>query len=277
MSQSKAKSKDKAKNTNSIDVRKETAKLNKNINFRLCNSRTGESFLLKVGRDKKLIIYDKEEGRNRVIRHATNEQSIYLDEQTSHANVESIEFQYGRLTVKPTETITLEFLRAHPDLGRVFEEEDEEKEAVADIEREELIHDIKAKIRENASAGEEGIITLERLVSILTGSIAEAQSMDVPALKRRLYVEASTNPSFFTGEDNKITVFDDSYLQTKYIVMTAENDGIIKINKSHYNVTWSNGEEIIQVARGKDIIDEFTSFLISEENQLTLNELVGRL
>lgn len=252
--------------------------------YRLCNSRTGESFLLKVGRDKQLVIYDEKVKRNRVIRHAPNEQSIYLDMQTNHAYVETIEFQYGRLVVEPTSIITKEFLDAHPDNkkngGRIFEEENEEVQAVNDIESDELRQDIKYRIRTEAKNGEEGLIVLERLVSSLIGSVAEARKMDVAALKRRLYIEADANPSFFTGGDNKneITAFDDNFLEVKYIVLAAINDGVISVNSALGTVKWTKGDtNIISVSRGKDIVDEFANFLIMEENQLTMTELIQRL
>ena len=249
--------------------------------YRLCNARSGETFLVKVGRNKKLIVFDPESNRNRAIRHCPNEQSIYLDEQTEHAFTETIEFQYGRLVVDKYDIITQEFMKASPENkangGRVFELVDDEKDSTTLVEREELINDIKNRIREEEKKGDAGIITLERLVSTLIGSVVLARQMDVAELKRKLYLEANSNPKFFTKGTNEITAFDDSFLEVKYIVLTALADGVLKSQPALGAITWQDGNEIFRAPRGKDIINEFSEFLIDEENQLTYQEIIDRL
>ena len=56
--------------------------------YRLLGDRSGEAFLLKTGKNKRLLIFDTDEKINRAIRHCPNEKSIFLDEQSNHALVE---------------------------------------------------------------------------------------------------------------------------------------------------------------------------------------------
>lgn len=275
---SKGKSKSKAQVTVKRKVNKSALK---DKEYRLCNARSGETFLIKVGRNKQLVIFDEATQRNRAIRHCPNEKSIFLDEQTEHAVVETIEFQYGRLVVDKYDIITQEFMRASPENkangGRKFELVDEEKDSNNMVEREELVNDIKNRIREEEKKGDIGITTLERLVSTLIGSVAIARTMDVAELKRKLYAEANANPSFFTKGSNEITAFDDSFLEVKYVVLSAIADGVLKSQPSIQAITWADGSEIFRAARGKDTINEFSEFLVMEENQLTYKEIIDRL
>ena len=50
--------------------------------YRLTDSRSGEAFMLKTGRNKRLLSFDESKGYQRAIRNCPNEQSIFIDEQS---------------------------------------------------------------------------------------------------------------------------------------------------------------------------------------------------
>ena len=83
--------------------------------YRLTDSRSGEAFMLKTGRNKRLLFFDEDKKYNRAIRHCPNEVSIFIDEQSEHALVEPIIFFNGLLEVKREDQATQKFLDSHPD------------------------------------------------------------------------------------------------------------------------------------------------------------------
>lgn len=244
--------------------------------YRLKDSRSGESFMLKSGRDKRLLFFDEEKGLNRAIRHCPNEQTIYIDEQSEHALVDPILFINGILTVKPQDQITQLFLNCHPDNGTWFEEINDEKEAGEDIELEELITEIKQTVR---AKGEEkdGVFALEMVASILLDSLHDAAKMTPSELKRVIYQKADSNPYYFTDDAGNINIFDDEFTQRKYLVLRAIKDNVIKKSPNRKSILWTKGNQLIATApQGVDLVEFFADYLATDEGILVIEEIQKR-
>lgn len=247
-----------------------------NKEYRLMDSRSGESFVLKVGRNRKLLYFDEDKGYNRAIRHCPNEKSIFIDEQSEHALVEPIIFIKGSLEVKKEYQSTQKFLECHPDNGRWFEEINEEIEAGEDIELEELIAEIKQEIREKGDE-EDGIYALEMLAANIKGSVEAVYQMSKSELKRVIYQEVDRDPYYFTDDSGNITVFDNDYLQLRYLALRAIKDGIIKKSPNKKSISWVKGGNVIATApQGTELIDYFTEFLSTDEGILVIEEIKKR-
>lgn len=248
--------------------------------YRLLDDRSGEAFLLKTGKNKRLLIFDTEEKINRAIRHCPNEKSIFLDEQSNHALVEPIVFEFGNLDVPYTDTITQQFLDRHPDNkangGGWFEEVNEEAEATYEIETEELIHDIKQAVREKEKE-EDGIYALEMTVAVILDSVDEASKMTKAELKRVIYNEADRNPEYFTDSNGNITIFDDEDTSRKYMTLRAIADGIIKKSPNNKSMVWAKDGKVIATAPvGLELVEYFSDFLSTDEGILVIEELKRR-
>ena len=248
--------------------------------YRLLDDRSGEAFLLKTGKNKRLLIFDHDLKINRAIRHCPNEQTIFLDEQSSHALVEPIIFEFGNLTVPYTDQITQIFLDNHPDNkangGSWFEEINEEVEATEEIEVEELIQDIKFAVREKEKE-EEGIYALETVVSVLVSSVSEASKMTKAELKRAIYNAAENNPYYFTDDNGNVNIFDDENVNRKYLTLKSINEGIIKKSPNNKSIVWAKDNKVIATAPiGLDLLDYFADFLSTDEGILVIEELKRR-
>ena len=71
-----------------------------------------------------LLWFDPEKGYERELRYATNQKSIFVDEQQGSSTLKHIVFENGHLLVKKEKRNLQEFLAHHPHKGIIFEEFD---------------------------------------------------------------------------------------------------------------------------------------------------------
>lgn len=248
--------------------------------YRLTDDRSGEVFLLKVGRDMNLLVFDKTKGYNRAIRHCPNEKSIFVDEQSDHALVDTIIFEKGYINVEANQQITQKFLDAHPSNvingGNIFEEVDDEKDAMSYVEEEDLKHEIRTVVIEKANE-KDGVYALEMVASVLTGSLDETRKMTVGEMKRIIYQEIDDNPSYFTNENGEINIFDDDHMQRKYVTLRALKEGILKKSQNGRAMHWAKGDKkIVAAPVGIELIEFFTDFLSTDDGILVAEEIAKR-
>ena len=83
---------------------------------------------------KPLLWFDEELGYNREMRYASNQNSIFVDEQDKNAILEHIVFEEGVLYVPRTNQPLQKFLSLyHPKKDIVYAERDQVKEAKQDL------------------------------------------------------------------------------------------------------------------------------------------------
>lgn len=255
--------------------------------YRLSDDRSGEAFLLKVGRSYELSVFDPDyiredgkKGARRAIRHCPNQKSIFIDEQDKYALVEPIIFVNGYLEVPNEQPITQEFLDAHPSNlsngGHWFELIDEEKEAKNSIETEELSIDVKYEIRRVAKK-KDGIHELKAIASVFLGSIDQTDNMGIEELKQYLYGCVEDDITRFVDESGRVTIFEDGNVTRKYIILRALKDGILKKSKDNKSLMWVKGNSIITTAPSSiDNIQFFADFLATDEGVLVSEEIAKR-
>lgn len=248
--------------------------------YRLADDRSGEVFLLKVGRDMNLLVFDKTKGYNRAIRHCPNEKSIFVDEQSDHALVDTIIFEKGYLDVESNQQVTQKFLDTHPSNiangGNIFEEVDEEKDAMSYVDEEDLKHSIRSVVIEKANEAN-GIYALEMVASVLTGSLDETRKMTTGEMKRIIYQEIDDNPSYFLSETGEVNIFDDDQMQRKYLTLRALKDGILKKSQNGRAMYWVKGDKkIVTAPVGIELVEFFTDFLSSDDGILVAEEIAKR-
>lgn len=252
----------------------------KEKSYRLANDQSGESFMLKVGRNRRLLSFDPEKKRNRAIRHCPNEASIFVEEQSDHALVEPIVFITGYLDVKAEDQVTQIFLDTHPDNvangGTWFEEVNDEVEAKESIEIEELIMDIKQAVRDK-SKEKDGIYALEAVVAVLTGSVVGASEMGKEELKREIYMAVDRNPYYFVNDAGDVTIFEDDYILRKHLTLVALRNGVIRKSTNNKSIVWGDSKQVITTApKSMDTIDFFAEFLTTDEGMIVFDEIKRR-
>ncbi len=251
----------------------------KNKTYRLADSRSGESFMLKTGRNGRLTIFDEEKGVRRAIRHCPNQGSIFIDEQDQYARVSPIIFTNGYLTVSAKDPITQQFLDLNPSNvangGTWFEAIDEEKEAKESIEIDELQIDLKYTVRQTAKK-KDGIHKLKAEVAVLTGSIDRAAKQGIEELKQELYNHIEIDPYYFTDDVGNPNIFDNEDIFRKYMVLKALKDGVLRKSPNNKTMTWKDKTVIVSAPIGVDLIEYFTGYLTTDEGMLVLEEMTRR-
>lgn len=252
----------------------------KEKSYRLADDQSGESFMLKVGRNRRLLVFDESKNRNRAIRHCPNESSIYIDEQSDFALVDPIIFFSGYLDVKAQDQITQIFLDTHPDNtangGNWFEEINDEVEAKESIEEDELKMDIKQVVREKLKE-EDGVYALEAVVAVLTGSVVEASQMQKSELKREIYLAVDRNPYYFVNDDSEVTIFEDDYILRKHLTLVALRNGIIKKSSNNKSILWGDTKKVIATSPSSmDTTDYFAEYLTTDEGMIVFDEIKRR-
>lgn len=248
--------------------------------YRLADDRSGLAFILKIGKNKRLLIWDEEAGISRPIRHCPSEKSIFVDEQSENAYVEPIIIMHGNIEVPRESQITQMFMDSHPDNvangGTWFEEINDEKEAENDLIIDEIKIDIYNAVREKASE-DGGEYELESVVAVLENSVQEASEMGLKSLKRRIYQEIESNPLYFCDEDGNVTIFEDDYIIRKYFALRAIKEAIIKKSSNNKSMVWvKDGKTIATAPRGLELIEYFADFLGTEEGMLVSEEIKRR-
>ena len=108
--------------------------------YRLTGGKTPLTCMIatKHSRSKELTWLDEEKKENRALRYATNQSSIFQDEQDGQARLGHIVFIDGTIVVEKRKMTLQQFLEYHPDNvkngGTLFYEMNHEAEAKKEVE-----------------------------------------------------------------------------------------------------------------------------------------------
>jgi len=200
-----------------------------------------------------LLYFDEEKGYNRELRYATNQKSVFVDEQQGASTLAHIIFENGTLTV-PKEKQNLQKLLSlyHPQKGKRYAEQDDVQEAkdeLVDIEIEFMALDAARTIEvEHAEA----ILRVEQGSSVSNLTSSE--------IKRDLYIFAKKNPRLF------LDLVSDENVQLRNFAIKATEAGIIKLSDDQRTFKWgSNGRKLMTVPFDEHPYSAFAAYLKTDE------------
>jgi len=181
-----------------------------------------------------LVWFDEEKGYERELRYATNQKSIFVDEQKGSVTLKHIVFKDGVLHVPKEKRSLQEFLNHHPHKGIIFNELDRQVEAVDQLEELDLQLDALNAARSMDVEQAEAILRVE------LGS--NVNNMSTKELKRDLLLFARQNPRLFIDLAN-----DDNVILRNFAINAVDN-GIIKLASDQRTFTWAtNGKKLMTV------------------------------
>ena len=179
--------------------------------------------------------FDPIKGYNRELRYATNQKSVFVDEQQGPVTLEHIVFEDGTLYV-PKEKVQLQKLLSiyHPAKGKVYNEFD--KKAVAVDELDMIEFEIKAL---NAAS----VMDIEQAEAILRVENGSAVSgLSSKELKRDILIFAKRNPKLF------LDLAEDENVVLRNFAINATESGIVKLSQDQRTFTWgTNGRKLMTV------------------------------
>jgi len=221
----------------------------------------GATFMMQ---QKGTTVFDAEQNTVRELRYCPNEPSVWRDEQSDSATRKSVVFQDGKLWVRPDQPNLNRFMELHPgnkeNGGTLFELVNKEKKAEVHADTEFLMADAITMVRDK---------DLEDLMSV---AVASGINIDRPVaeIKHDLLVYAKRNPKSF------IDSFDNPVVQMKTKLKMAEKYQVIKLTAS--SVNWfDSGKMIVSVPAGKDPMDVFVRYCLTESAVSTLEEIDRQL
>ena len=200
-----------------------------------------------------LLYFDKESGKQKEIRYATNQDSPFVDEQKGEATLGHIIFRDGDLKV-PKQKQNLQKLLSlyHPLKGKMYEEFSAVKEASDDLDILDLQIDALNAARNMDIDQAEAILRVEK------GS--EVNSMSSKELKRDLLIFAKNNPGLF------INLANDDNVQLRNMAIRAQEAGIINLSQDQRTFTWgSNDRKLMNVPFDENPYSAFAAFLKTDE------------
>ena len=200
-----------------------------------------------------LLYFDKEAGKQREIRYATNQDSPLVDEQKGEVTMGHIRFQKGTLTVKKEQQNLQKLLSLyHPLKGKIYQE----FSAVANAEDELDVLDLQIDAL-NAARGMD-IDFAEAIMRVELGS--KVSKMSSKELKRDLLLFAKNNPRTF------ISLANDDNVQLRNFAIRAQEAGIIRLSGDQRTFTWgSNNRKLMNVPFDENPYSAFAAFLKTDE------------
>ena len=182
-----------------------------------------------------LLWFDEEKGYNREMRYATNQKSVFVDEQDGPVTLAHIIFQNGTLNV-PKENVQLQKLLSlyHPAKGQLYEEFDAVVQAKNEFDYMEL------EIAAMNAAYEMDIDKAEAILRVEIGS--KVSNMSSKEIKRDLLLFARRTPQAF------LELMEDENVELRNFGIKACELNILKISQDQRTFQWaSNGRKLFTI------------------------------
>jgi len=200
-----------------------------------------------------LLYFDQEQGKQRELRYATNQDSVFVDEQKGECTMGHIIFRNGDLKV-PKEKQNLQKMLSlyHPLRNRLYEEFSAVAVAEDDLDL------INLEIDAMTAARQMDIDQLEAILRVEKGSVVN--SMSSKELKRDGLLFAKNNPKTF------IALAKDDNVQLRNFAIKAQEAGIIVLSQDQRTFTWgSNNRKLMNVPFDENPYSAFAAFLKTDE------------
>ena len=227
----------------------------KDRNYYLTGSVSPITFTIpsKHTRKHPLLWFDEGTGTQRELRYATNQSSVFVDEQKGEATMGHIMFTDGVLAVKKEQQALQKLLSIyHPLKTHRFKELEPQKIVITELD--ELEYEINAM---NA-ARDMDIDHAEAVLRVEVGSgVSKLSSKEI---KRDLLLFAKKNPTLF------VELASDENVTLRNFGIKATEANIIALSQDQRSITWvTNGKKLMTVPFDENPYSAFAAFLKTDE------------
>ena len=208
----------------------------KDRNYYLLGNKEPLTFTLSSRHSRRYpcVWFDTEKGYERELRYATNQKSVFVDEQKGNVTLKHIVFEKGHLMVPKEKRNLQEFLVKHPHKDILFAEHDVVEEAIDDFDYLEL------ELTAMNLAYEIDIDQAEAVLRVEVGT--SVNKLSSKELKRDVIIFAKRNPKLF------LDLMNDENIMLRNFAIKAKEAKIIKLNDDQRTFSWaSNNRKLMTV------------------------------
>jgi hypothetical protein len=233
----------------------------------LKNSRTPVNYILRSKHhlNKPLQYFDGTISRS--MRFASNQTSLFEDEQFGDVTLPAIIFRDGKLLVPKEEVLKQQFLSIyHPDVNKEYEEFDPNKIAEKDIATEEQKLDAQNIVRD---------MDIEELEAIARVALDGRTVSDMTSkeIRRDMLIHARKNPQ------EVMDLSEDENIKLRNVAVRSVEMGIVFIKDDNRTVCWNNKDKdkIVTIPYGENVYSALASFFKTDEGLDILQGITNKL
>jgi len=212
-----------------------------------------------------LLYFDEKLGYQRELRYATNQKSVFVDEQKGQSTLGRIVFRDGRLYV-PKEQQNLQKLLSlyHPLRNKYFSEDKPREQAMNEVEY------INYEIQALLAAKEMDIEGLEAILRVELGERVDLLSSS--ELKRDGLVFAKRNPILF------LQLANDENVELRNIGVKAVQQGIISLSQDQRTFSYGEtGRKLMTVPFDEHPYSALAVFFKTDEGMDVYKHIIKKL
>ena len=222
--------------TGAKEIKKNTWEI-KDRNYYLLGDKEPLSYTISSRHSARraLVWFDEDKGYERELRYATNQKSVFVDEQKGSCTLKHIVFENGVLNV-PKEKVALQKLLSlyHPLRNKIYAEYDSVIEARDDLQY------IELEVEALNAAMTMDVDQAEAILRVEQGS--RVSKLSSKELKRDLMLFAKNDPALF------IELANDENVTLRNFGIRATEAKILSLSQDQRTFTWaSNGRKLMNV------------------------------
>jgi hypothetical protein len=213
---------------------------------------------------KPLLWFDEGLKINRELRLATNQKSLFADEQNGYSTLTHVIFQDGVLNVPRTEVTMQKMLSLyHPLKGNLWIEADAAKDAEDEIDLLEFEMEALNLVQ---------TLDIEHLEAIMRTELGSAVStMSSRELKRDAYRFAKSEPALF------IEISEDEDIKLRNLANRAVEQGIILLTDDNTVFKFANGKKILTVPFEQHPYAALSQYFKTDDGVMLMKSLTKKL
>ena len=213
---------------------------------------------------KPLLWFDEGLKMNRELRLATNQKSLFADEQNGYSTLTHVIFQDGILNVPRTEVTMQKMLSLyHPLKGNLWIEADAAKDAEDEIDLLEFEMEALNLVQ---------TLDIEHLEAIMRTELGSTVStMSSRELKRDAYRFAKSEPALF------IEISEDEDIKLRNLANRAVEQGVILLTDDNTVFKFANGKKILTVPFEQHPYAALSQYFKTDDGVMLMKSLTKKL
>ena len=263
--ETKEKKKPAAKAPATPEVKKDTWEY-KDRNYYLLGNKNPLTYTIisRHTRRYPLVWFDPEKGYEREMRYATNQKSVFVDEQEGTSTLSHIVFSEGHLFVPKEKRNLQELLLKHPHRGLIFGEHD------AVVEAEDQYDNLELEIAAMNMAYDMDIDKAEAILRTEIGS--DVNKLSSKELKRDLLLFSKRSPNLF------LDLAEDENVELRNIAIISVESGIVSLSQDQRSFSWaSNNKKLMKVPFDENPYSAMAAWFKTDEGVEVYNSIMKKL